>query len=377
MNMKKITAIAAAVVMAAGIVTGVPTSTENVPPFAIIAEAADNKLAAPKNIKAAAGDGKVTLTWDKVKGADAYRVYLYNTDTKKYEQYKLVKSAKATVTDLENGKTYKFKVAAAVKNGKSYKTGTASAAVSASPKTAKKTQKETKPKMKEVKLTANEIVGSWVYYDFWDSKKYTSGTSYDPNKLQSDSDGWITNIQFLTEKEAMVVYNLEDGKYGEIANVKSNTFSEYSGCLQRYKVYSYGEDKFLFVQFINGDGENTYIFKYAPIAKKSAVTDISKLDGRWTATDFCSYDLKYRDSYNPLYPLRSAENLWLNGATVKDGKISILTKDGYYYAEDEKIGSDKIGDSKYYVYDINGTLYMYYQFINGDGDKQFYVFKKN
>ena len=42
MNTKKITAFAAAVIMAAGICTGVPTSTENISPLAITAEAADS-----------------------------------------------------------------------------------------------------------------------------------------------------------------------------------------------------------------------------------------------------------------------------------------------------------------------------------------------
>lgn len=236
MNFKKIAAIGAAVLMAAGIATGVPISTETVSPFAIAAEAANSKLAAPKNLKAAAGDGKVTLTWDKVSGADVYRVYLYNAETKKYEKCKSVKSAKATVTGLENGKTYKFKVAAAVKSGKSYKTGKTSAAVSAKPETVgkapeKSETKNEKPKMKEVNLSSKELVGSWVYYDFWSKKKYTAGTSYDPAKPESSFDGWITNILFLNENEASVVYNMELGKYDEIANIKNNTFSEFSGCL--------------------------------------------------------------------------------------------------------------------------------------------------
>lgn len=42
MNMKKIAAIAAAAVMAAGICAGVPAGTENSSLFAVTAEAADN-----------------------------------------------------------------------------------------------------------------------------------------------------------------------------------------------------------------------------------------------------------------------------------------------------------------------------------------------
>lgn len=375
MKLKKIAAVGAAFVMAAGIVTGVPAGTENVPSFAVTAEAADSKLAAPKNLKAAAGDGKVTLTWDKVSGADAYRVYLYNAETKKYEKCKSVKSAKATVTGLENGKTYKFKVAAAVKSGKSYKTGKTSAAVSAKPETVgkapeKSETKNEKPKMKEVNLSSKELVGSWVYYDFWLKKKYTAGTSYDPNKIQFNSDGYLTQVLIIDEKTAVI--SIDTSEYGKMTVPNTITNNKISDSY--FKVYSYGEDKYLFLQFIN-DNEHTYIFKYAPIVK-SQVTDVSKLNGRWTATDYCDFELKYSDSYNPLYPLWSAENMYVTGAIASDGKISIATKDGNWVSN-EKISSDKIGASKYYVYDINGTLYMYYQFINGDGDKQFYVLKKN
>lgn len=380
MNFRKIAAIGAAFVMAAGIVTGVPMSTENNSPFAIAAEAADSKLAAPKNLKAAAGSGKVTLTWTKVKGADAYCVYKYNDKTKKYEQCKIVESEKAIITGLKNGTAYKFKVAAGKEKDESFEFGSASTAVSVTPKTAGKTSdnsntKNEKPKMKEVQLSASEMTGMWVYYDFLSEKRYTTGTSYDPNKLQANFDGWVTNILILDKATAVIGYDdSEYGKFTNIANIKNNAFID-AGCLQKYKVYSYGEDKFLFVQFIN-DSERTYIFKYASeyaSVKRTQVTDITKLEGRWTATDFCYFDLSYRDGYNPLYPLWN--NLYVTGAVVTDGKITISTT-GDYWAMNEKIGKDKIGDSKYYVYDINGTLYMYYQFINGDGDKQFYVLKK-
>ncbi|MDE5991674.1 MAG: fibronectin type III domain-containing protein [Oscillospiraceae bacterium] len=93
-----------------------------------------DKLAAPANIKASKGDKKITLTWDKVSGADAYRVYMYNEKTGKYEKYKDVTSAKCTVSDLKSGTAYKFKVAALVKKDGKYSVQTSSKAVSASTK---------------------------------------------------------------------------------------------------------------------------------------------------------------------------------------------------------------------------------------------------
>lgn len=358
MKLKKIAAIGAAAVMAAGIVTGVPTSTENVLPFAITAEAADSKLAAPKNLKAAAGDGKVTLTWDKVTGADAYRVYLYNAKTKKYEAYKLVNGTKATVTGLENGKTYKFKVAAAVKSGKSYKTGTASAAASAKPKAVLK------------ELTANEknLVGTWEFYDISETVKYNKGTKYDPDKVEWDGFKWVPKIQIFNEKAADIYFYKEWGIEPYATEIKNNAFVDES--FKKYKVYSYGEDKFLFVQMINPDGEYTYVFKYKPAFEKKRVTSISKLEGSWTATDFCAFDIGESDNYDPSEPQWSAEELFVTGAAVKNGKITIQTKDGSW--NEIKIGKDKIGDDKYCVYDIDGTMYMYFQW-----DDYFYVLKKN
>lgn len=363
MNMKKITAIAAAVLIAAGIVTGVPMSNENVTPFAIAAEAADSKLAAPKNLKAAAGDGKVTLTWDKINGADAYRVYLYNAETKKYEKYKLIKGTKATVTGLENGKTYKFKVAAAVKSGKSYKTGTASAAVSAKPKAG----------MKEISASSANLIGTWDFYDISETVTYNKGTKYNPAKVEWDGPQWIPQIQILNDKEAIIYYYKEWGTEPYSTEIKNNSFV--SDMLTKYKVYSYGEDKFLLVQLINPDGEYTYVFKYKPAVEKKQITDINKLEGNWTATDFCTFDISESDNYDPLKPQWSAEELYVTGAIVKNSKITIQTKDGDW--NEIKIGKNKIGDDKYFVYEIDGSMYMYFQWSNGAGDKQFYVLKKN
>ncbi|MCM1328993.1 MAG: fibronectin type III domain-containing protein [Ruminococcus sp.] len=367
MKLKKIIAFVTTFVMLAGFCVVFPESTENTSSIAIFAEAAEIKLAVPKNLKANAGDGKVILTWGEVKGADAYRVYIYNAETKKYEQCKFIKGTRTTVKDLENGKTYKFKVAAAVKSGKSYKTGAVSTVVAAKP-TAEKYQ------MKETNLSIKEIAGSWVYYDFLYLKKYTSGTSYDPNKIQWAYEGWITNIQIIDEKDVIVFFATDFGKEYRGATIKNDEIVfkwEDSGL--KYKIYTYGDDKYLFLQFINNGGENTYIFKYTAVDLKKQITDIDKLEGSWTAIDYCEFDLKYRDSYNPFIPLW-LEELYLTGATVKDGKITIHTKE---HSFESKIYKNKMDDSKYYVYEIDGDMYLYYQWRNGAGDHQFYVLKKN
>ena len=55
----------------------------------------------------------VKLTWKDVKGADGYRVYVYNTKTKKYTTVATVKGKTSyTVKELKAGTTYKFAVKA-------------------------------------------------------------------------------------------------------------------------------------------------------------------------------------------------------------------------------------------------------------------------
>ena len=93
-------------------------------------EASSGKLAAPKNISTSAAYTSVTLTWSDVKGADAYRVYIYNSKTGKYDTAKTVSGTVASVDKLESGKKYKFVVAALVKSGGKYVAQTTSKAVS-------------------------------------------------------------------------------------------------------------------------------------------------------------------------------------------------------------------------------------------------------
>ena len=93
------------------------------------------KVSAPKNFKAKKTSSSVTLSWDAADGADMYRVYKYNPETKKYEKYKDVKNAKCTIKGLDANTKYKFKVVSYDKNkdGK-YVKGESSKAVSVTTK---------------------------------------------------------------------------------------------------------------------------------------------------------------------------------------------------------------------------------------------------
>jgi len=80
-------------------------------------------LDAPANLDATKTKDSVTLVWDEVGGASAYRVYKYDSKTGKYVTYKTVKSEMCKITKLSAGTKYKFKVVALKKSGNKYKVG--------------------------------------------------------------------------------------------------------------------------------------------------------------------------------------------------------------------------------------------------------------
>ena len=98
----------------------VPALSENpsASPFCLTAEAASAKLAKPSSLKASVSGKKITLSWNKVSGAEAYRVYRYNSTKKKYVKVKDVTGTKLSVTVSKYG-DYKFLVRSLdKKNGK-------------------------------------------------------------------------------------------------------------------------------------------------------------------------------------------------------------------------------------------------------------------
>lgn len=62
-----------------------------------------------KNLKI---EDKVSLTWSKVKGADGYTVYLYNSDSKKWEVFTNVKKNTCKIGKKFGSETQQFKVRA-------------------------------------------------------------------------------------------------------------------------------------------------------------------------------------------------------------------------------------------------------------------------
>lgn len=86
------------------------------PEISITAEAA-SKLSAPTNVKAEATSDSVTLKWDSVKGADGYKVYIYDEKEEKFVKYKNTSSTSCKVTGLTKNKKYYFKIATLTQSG--------------------------------------------------------------------------------------------------------------------------------------------------------------------------------------------------------------------------------------------------------------------
>ncbi len=81
------------------------------------------QLDAPEGIHCKSGEDYITLTWDEVDGADAYRVYKYDPVTKTFEKYKSIAGTSCKITDLSSGTSYVFKISALDKTGKNYTEG--------------------------------------------------------------------------------------------------------------------------------------------------------------------------------------------------------------------------------------------------------------
>ena len=148
------------------------------------ATSVNGKLPAPTGLTAEKTSTKIVIKWDEVDGADAYRVYMRNSKTGKYEKYKTVKGEQCTVTDIQNNKEYKFIVAALdVVNGK-YVAGTNSAAVTAS----KPGTTTTKPGTTTTKpgTTTQQQSGDYIKMtDFW-GNELSSSMRVRRNSLSKD-----------------------------------------------------------------------------------------------------------------------------------------------------------------------------------------------
>ena len=170
-------------------VTGVPYIAAPL----ITEVSAASKLAAPTGISGSTTDTTVKLSWKAVEGADAYRVYKYNSSAKKYETIQNVSKTSCKVSGLTPNTSYVFKVAALVRSGSKYTAQTLSKEIKAKTKLAAPANLKAASKTDtSIKLTWSAVSGAAAYRVY-----YTKKTDNDLKVYKNVSTAYC-NVKGLT-----------------------------------------------------------------------------------------------------------------------------------------------------------------------------------
>ncbi|MBP1545913.1 MAG: hypothetical protein J6A37_04850 [Oscillospiraceae bacterium] len=133
-----------------------------------VSAGAEETLGAPENISSSVSRSYITLNWDAVEGADAYRVYMYDAEKDSFVKYKSVSGTKCSVKVEEKGKKYYFKVASLDNSDGAYTRGEVSDTVTvkvAAKKTTLPAAEDLSAKLSKgnVYLSWNEVKGAEGY----------------------------------------------------------------------------------------------------------------------------------------------------------------------------------------------------------------------
>lgn len=190
--------------------------------------AVDTKLSAVSRFKASQSESTITLKWKKVKGAHGYKIYKYNSKTKKYEKIKTVKSGSSISykisKNLKPGTTYKFRITAYTKIGpKTILSNTTDLTTATEPKKVSVKELEASSK-KKMTVSWKSVAGASGYQVVYSTS----------NNFDKKSDVTLTGkkstkatIKKLTSGKKYYVkvraYKVVDGKkiYGSYSSVKT------------------------------------------------------------------------------------------------------------------------------------------------------------
>ncbi len=121
-------------------------------------------------ITAAQSTKAIKLTWNKVTGADGYRVYQYNAKTKKWDSIKTTTSTSFKVEKLKAGTVYKFKIKAYKKDdGTLWGASSATFTTATKPATPKITKLTTSKG--KASFTWSDVSGESGYQVYYSTKK--------------------------------------------------------------------------------------------------------------------------------------------------------------------------------------------------------------
>ena len=256
MNGKIIKAVA---VTAAVLLTGAVSTTVPETSVAITAEAASSKLSAPDYAYyIERTSDSVTLSWASVKGADAYRIYMYDASSKKYVAYKTVKGTSYTVSGLKSSTQYRFRIAALKKTNGKYVAGKKSETV----------------KVKTIKkFRAGETVSCPLFSvtlpadtDYVIEKYDTSISVYDKEAKESGFGGWAFTIEAYEDpadysgimERKIGELRAADGKIYDITVIYASdiqyNYEKYSDIPENYSMLFEGsQDIFKTIKGANGN----------------------------------------------------------------------------------------------------------------------------
>lgn len=179
----------------------------------------------PTKIKASTQTTKtITLTWNECEGATGYRVYKYNSSSKKYTLVKSIKTNKYKVSDLKAGTSYKFKIRPYTKlDDGTVLWGEDSDVFTTATKPAT-------PTIKTISTTKGKAVVSWsnisgetgyqLYYSTKKDSGYKKVKNYSANTLKGSKSKLTSGKKYYFKVRA---YKKVDGKviYGSFSSVKS------------------------------------------------------------------------------------------------------------------------------------------------------------
>ena len=226
------------------------------------------KLAAPTGLTSTSKTQKtVTLKWNKVSGASAYRVYKYSSAKGTYVKYKDVTKTTCKVSGLKAGTTYKFAVAALVKKDGKYVVQTRSGDYTV---TTTKAATTTPTDGKDVKP------GKWVTPNLGDSMSSVL-KSCGIGKYTTEKDTYTANGKKVVgtaiyggDDATIALYFNSDGNLYEYVIMFETSYSLYVDILDSVKKdfdydYQYSDGFYFFgesycMMGLNYDDGYTFIF---------------------------------------------------------------------------------------------------------------------
>lgn len=229
-----------------------------------------SKLAAPTGLIASAKTEKtITLKWNKVSGASAYRVYKYDSSTGKFVKYKNVSKTTCKVSGLSAGTSYKFMVAALVKKDGKYQeqTRTGEYTVSTNKKAASTTTdgKNVKPgNWKSPKLgdsMSKVLKNCGIGYYTIDKDKYTTSGKRVVGVAFSGSMEMTVGLYFNSDGQLYEYMLVMPSTYSIFQTVLSDTKSEYNYDYDYSGgFYFFGPDYARLGLYYDSDNKSTVMF---------------------------------------------------------------------------------------------------------------------